>query len=141
MKGNEYNKIRGRQVEFVTEDVIEERVEDNSIPLRKIKDLERNYPSYSDLNKAVEKAVDKYSGYELIVKNISDLQKELYELVIDVKEEDRYKLVSYAKEHLPIVTVVRDDGKQIFCSVIYNKDNKTITVEWNDAFTGYIYVL
>ena len=141
MKGNEYNKIRGRQVEFVTEDVIEERVEDNSIPLRKIKDLERNYPSYSDLHKAVEKAVDKYSGYELIVKNISDLQKELYELVIDVKEEDRYKLVSYAKEHLPIVTVVRDDGKQIFCSVIYNKDNKTITVEWNDAFTGYIYVL
>ena len=141
MKGNEYNKIRGRQVEFVTEDVIEERFRDNSIPLSKIKDLERNYPSYSDLHKAVEKAVDKYSGYELIVKNISDLQKELYELVIDVKEEDRYKLVSYAKEHLPIVTVVRDDGKQIFCSVIYNKDNKTITVEWNDAFTGYIYVL
>lgn len=141
MKGSEYNKIRGRQVEFVTEDIIEERFKDNSIPLRKIKDLDKNYPSYSDLNRAVEKAVDKYSGYELIVKNISDLQKELYELVIEVSSEEKYKIISYDKEHLPIITVVRDDGKQIFCSVIYNKDNKTITVEWNDAFNGYIYVL
>lgn len=103
MKGNEYNKIRGRQVEFVTEDVIEERFGDNSIPLSKI--------------------------------------KELYELVIEVSTEEKYKIISYDKEHLPIITVVRDDGKQIFCSVIYNKDNKTITVEWNDAFNGYIYVL
>ncbi len=141
MKGSEYNKIRGRQVEFVTEDIIEERFKDNSIPLRKIKDLDKNYPSYSDLNRAVEKAVDKYSGYELIVKNISNLQKELYELVIEVTSEEKYKIISYDKEHLPIITVVRDDGKQIFCSVIYNKDNKTITVEWNDAFNGYIYVL
>lgn len=140
MKGNEYNKIRGRQVEFVTEDIIEERFKDNSIPLRKIKDLDKNYPSYSDLNRAVEKAVDKYSGYELIVKNISDLQKELYELVIDVTEEDRYKLVSYAKEHLPIVTVVRDDGKEVVCDVQYDCEGKLITIEWNNAFNGKIFI-
>ena len=140
MKGSEYNKIRGRQVEFVTEDIIEERFKDNSIPLRKIKDLDKNYPSYSDLNRAVEKAVDKYSGYELIVKNISNLQKELYELVIDVTEEDRYKLVSYAKEHLPIVTVVRDDGKEIHCNVLYDRTNKTILIEWNESFNGKIFI-
>ncbi len=140
MKGSEYNKIRGRQVEFVTEDIIEERFKDNSIPLRKIKDLDKNYPSYSDLNRAVEKAVDKYSGYELIVKNISNLQKELYELVIDVTEEDRYKLVSYAKEHLPIVTVVRDDGKEIHCTVLYDRTNKTILIEWNESFNGKIFI-
>lgn len=140
MKGSEYNKIRGRQIEFITPEVIEERVEDNSIPLRKIKDLERNYPSYSDLERAVQRAVDKYSDYELIVKNISDLQKETYDIVIDVTEEDRYKLVSYAKEHLPIVTVVRDDGKEVVCDVQYDCEGKLITIEWNNAFNGKIFI-
>lgn len=79
-------------------------------------------------------------GLSIIKGQVNNIKNEIVDIVIDVTEEDRYKLVSYAKEHLPIVTVVRDDGEQIFCSVIYNKDNKTITVEWNNAFNGKIFI-
>lgn len=140
MKGSEYNKIRGGQIEYITEEVIEGRFQDRSIPLRKIKDLENTFPTFSDLNRAVQRAIDEYSDYELIVKNISDLQQETYEVIIDVTEEDRYKLVSYDKESLPIVTVVRDDGKEIHCSVIYDRENKTVLIEWNENFNGKIFV-
>lgn len=79
-------------------------------------------------------------GLSIIKGQVNNIKNEIIDIVIDVTEEDRYKLVSYAKEHLPIVTVVRDDGKEIHCTVLYDRTNKTILIEWNESFNGKIFI-
>lgn len=79
-------------------------------------------------------------GLSIIKGQVNNIKNEIIDIVIDVTKEDRYKLVSYAKEHLPIVTVVRDDGKEIVCDVQYDCEGKLITIEWNNAFNGKIFI-
>lgn len=77
---------------------------------------------------------------EALKRKVDELKVETYQFSIDVTEEDSYKLISYDKEQKPSLLCIRDDGAVIEVRTIYDKEQKLITVDWNERWKGKIYV-
>lgn len=84
--------------------------------------------------------IDNVENYDDLKREIERLKRETCQFAIDVSEEDTYKLISYDKEQKPSLLCIRDDGAVIGVRTIYDKEQKLITVDWNERWKGEIYV-